>query len=91
MGDILRRIEVIKALYGVHPQCYLVAMLLATEFKGEIWYNNDHCITRIKDQFWDRKGLYDGSLKTYLPLKNYGIAIEHTLVVAMVEWLTFEK
>lgn len=50
---ILERIELIKHYFGEKPQCYLVALLLAVEFKGDIWYNSDHCITYIGGKFYD--------------------------------------
>lgn len=87
MKEVLDRIEEIKRVYGHHPQCYLVAILLATEFRGEIWYDHDHCITRIEDKFYDRHGIYEGSLKKYQPLSNYGIASENKLIIAMSEWI----
>lgn len=87
MKEVLDRINAIKAIYGEHPQCYLVAVLLATEFRGAIWYDHNHCITMIGDQFYDRHGIWESSLKNYQPLDTYGIESEHQLIVAMSEWI----
>lgn len=91
MKEVLDRVQEIKNQYGNAPQCYLVAILLATKFQGEIWYNHDHCITRVEDGFYDRHGNVGDrglSLKNYIPLD--GIEAEHRLIVAMIEWLTFQ-
>lgn len=79
------RIQLIKQHFGEKPQCYLVALFLATEFKGEIWYDNDHCITRIKDKFYDKNGLYEKSLENFTPLKQYGYWHEAGLMDALID------
>ena len=85
MDLIQTRIDLIKHYFGEEPQCYLVALMLAIEFKGEIWYNNNHCITRIGDRFYDKHGLYEKSLEGFLPMKQYGFNHEADLMRALID------
>jgi hypothetical protein len=90
MEQIEEHIKLIKQYFGDEPQCYLVALFLATEFKGEIWYDNHHCLTRIKDKFYDKHGLYEGSLKDFCPLKRYGFNHDAGLMQALIEKHSYE-
>lgn len=87
---VLERIEEIKRMYGVHPQCYLVGVLLVSHFKGTIYYNGEHCITFIYDNFYDRNGVVSGAdipNLRYIPMAEYGIIQESILIDAMVNSL----
>jgi hypothetical protein len=82
---VLDKIDEILDYYGSKPQCYLVATVLAGNFGGMIWYNNDHCITQIGEDFYDKKGVYPVerlARDMYIPLHQYGMDIENTLIKA---------
>jgi len=79
------KILLIKRYFGEKPQCYLVALFLATEFNGEIWYDNNHCITRIGDRFYDKHGIYEKSLENFLPIKQFGFNHEADLMRALID------
>ena len=53
----------IRELFGSFPEgsggCYKFARLLRDLYGGEIFYNNDHCITKIQDKFYDLFGEYE--------------------------------
>lgn len=81
------RIDEIKEEFGDHPNCYLVAVLLTTFLGGTIWYDNDHCVAQIDNGFYDRNG--EVAIKkiiknNYLPLQEYGIHIEKTLIESLI-------
>lgn len=83
--QVIERIKQIKKKYGRKPQCYLVATILAGNFGGIIWYDHNHCITQIGEDFYDKTGLYPiekFESRAYMPLHEYGMDIEHTLIEA---------
>jgi hypothetical protein len=85
---VLKKIEEIKRIYGNEPQCYLVACILSTNFKGEVWYDNNHCITEIDGNLYDKKGIVSPKKLengNYLPLSMYGIEHEKALFDALIE------
>ena len=53
----------IRELFGSFPEgsggCYKFARLLRNLYGGEIFYNNDHCITKIQDKYYDLFGEYE--------------------------------
>ncbi len=68
----------IRELFGSFPEgsggCYKFASLLRGLYGGEIFYNNDHCITKIEGKFYDLFGEYEeGGLVQYI---NEGRLIE---------------
>lgn len=87
-APIQKRIDNIKEIFGDHPNCYLVAVLLATAFGGTIYYNSFHCVAQIGNGFYDRTGevdpdeLVDGN---YLPMYEYGIQTEALLVKSLID------
>ena len=85
---VLKKIADIKNFYGEEPQCYMVAMILSTNFGGQVWYNNNHCVTLIEEEFYDKKGVVsieDFEKGGYMPLHTYGIHVEQSLIDAMYE------
>ena len=85
---IQKRIDEIKEQFGDHPNCYLVAVLLATHFGGTIYYDHNHCVAQIDNGFYDRNGEVSPTElveKNYLPLSEYGIKIERVLVKALID------
>ena len=88
MLEILDYIErMVKQFRG--PQCYFMALMLSTEFDGEIWYDHNHCITKIGDRFYDKSGEFDRDLVKelgFLPLSDYGPEQKEALRDAMVEY-----
>ncbi|MGB3491898.1 MAG: hypothetical protein WBA57_04170 [Elainellaceae cyanobacterium] len=86
--DVLDEIEKINRLFP-EPQCYLVALLLSSEFQGEIWYNSDHCITKISGVYYDKGGVVIEECRKkqpdYLPLSKFGMDIKKGLVEALVK------
>lgn len=89
VDEIQKRIDDIKKHCGEHPQCYLFALLLSTKFGGTIYYDNNHCITKIGDKFYDRTGEYPIDKVTannFLPLSEYyGISIEKGLMDSIID------
>lgn len=88
---ILKFIKEIKKEYGRKPQCYLVATLLTSNFKGEIWYDHNHCITMIDNDFYDKRGVVPIEVVEkgrYLPICMYGIEQQSALMTALVKSLT---
>ncbi|WZE63571.1 hypothetical protein PANI_CDS0051 [Maribacter phage Panino] len=86
--QILDKIKEIKKMYGRKPQCYLVAIILSSNFKGEIWYNSGHCLVEIDGDFYDKRGMVkveEFENGNYLPINQFGIHIESSLIEAMVE------
>jgi len=86
--SILEKIEDIKRRYGENPQCYLVALILASNFAGEVWYNSNHCVTLIGEKFYDKKGVIsvsDFEKGDYLPIYEFGIDQEAALLTALME------
>lgn len=81
--DVLNTIGEINRLWE-KPQCYLVALLLASKHKGEIYYNSNHCITLIGNIFYDKDGIATPSCN-YLNLNEFGMDIKKTLIDALVE------
>lgn len=91
---VLEKIDEILDHYGSKPQCYFVATVLAGNFGGIIWYNSDHCITEIGEDFYDKKGVYPVERLAedrYLPLHQYGMEIENTLIVAAQNFLSLHS
>ena len=85
---IQQRINEIKEQFGDHPNCYLVAVLLATHFGGTIFYDSNHCVAQIGNGFYDRNGEVDPEEiieKNFLPLQEYGVKIESTLIQALID------
>jgi len=85
--EILDRIDQIHKAYP-KPQCYLVAILLATRFAGEIWYDHNHCITLIEGNYYDKSGKVDNEDvigKNYLPLDMYHFEQEEALMNALIK------
>lgn len=75
--EILKRYE--------DPQCYLMSLLLASKFKGEIFYNGDHCLTLIDGFYYDKSGIVNIEATTsFLPLDDYGLDIVKTLMDALI-------
>ena len=90
MNEVLEKVRTIKEFYGAKPQCYFVAMILSSNFAGEVWYDHNHCITLIDGIFYDKKGIVDPAevkAKGFKPLKTYGIHIEDTLIDAMNDYV----
>jgi hypothetical protein len=86
--QVADRTAEIKRLYGDHPQCYLFAVLMCTYFDAVIYYDHNHCVVQIGDWFFDRNGEYpveEVIKKNFLPLQNYGMDIEKTLMDALIE------
>jgi hypothetical protein len=55
---ILAVITSIRTAMPFRIQCYRFANVLETIFpEGEIYYNSNHCITKIGDDFYDIDGL----------------------------------
>lgn len=84
---IERRIKLINKYYG-EPQCFLVALLLSHRFMGTIFYNNDHCVTMIGGKYYDKRGVVpikEVKEGNYLPLQDFGLDIEITLMDALVD------
>lgn len=85
MDVVLNKIKAIKRKYGRKPQCYVVATILSGNFGGMIWYDSNHCITQIGEEFYDKRGLVpieEIENGNYIPLHQYGMDIEHQLIVA---------
>ena len=88
--DVLQAIgEINRIWWKPTAQCYLVALLLASRFNGEIWYNSSHCITLIGGVYYDRSGIVrqqdieDMELK-FLKLDEFGINIKNALIEALI-------
>ena len=60
--DPLDFIVSIRKLFGVYSDdsfgCYRFMMLLIKVFGGKGYYNNDHCLTKIGDYYYDILGRY---------------------------------
>lgn len=85
--DILKAVAEINRTWE-EPQCYLVALLLASQFGGQIYYDHNHCITLIGECFYDKTGIFLGSdlvRSNYIPLEEYGIDIKKTLMDALIQ------
>lgn len=83
---VLDRIAEIHRHYP-NPQCYLVALFLASEFKGKIYYNSSHCITLINETFYDKTGVVtreEFDLK-FLPLDRFGAEIKGKLLDSLIK------
>jgi PAS domain-containing protein len=81
---ILSVIVAIKTAMPFRIQCYRFATILTTIFPDAvIYYNGEHCITRIDQRFYDIDG-YVGfaRAKDFIPLDEYGIDIKKTLQIA---------
>jgi len=84
---VLDSIAEINRLWD-NPQCYLVALLLASKFGGTIYYDSNHCVTLIGECFYDKTGVYLGSdmvRTTFLTLDEFGMEIKKTLIDALIE------
>jgi hypothetical protein len=85
--DVLAEILKINEVFP-EPQCYLVALLLSSQFQGEVYYNNDHCVTKIDGNYYDKGGLANkrvvGGDAPYLPLELFGIKHKRGLMRALI-------
>jgi hypothetical protein len=85
---VLEKIKNIRKRYGKKPQCYLVATILSSNFGGVVWYNNDHCVTLIDEEFYDKRGVVpieEFEQGGYLPIHEFGIDIEASLIDALID------
>ena len=86
--DVLEAIAEITTVWRKpEPQCYLVALLLASQFGGTIYYDSNHCVTLIDECFYDKTGVYLGSdmvKTTFLPLDEFGIHIKKALIDGLI-------
>ncbi len=88
MDLVLDKVKEIKKRYGRKPQCYLVATILASNFGGVVWYNSNHCVTEIGEEFYDKRGIVpveEFERDGYLPIHEFGIDIESALMGALIE------
>jgi hypothetical protein len=55
---VLEYIDYLKSEIDHEPQCFMVSLLLLTKFpEGKIYYDNNHMIIKIGDQFYDWRGI----------------------------------
>jgi hypothetical protein len=54
------------------PNCYYVALALKTKFGGDILYDADHVIIKIRELYYDKNGLYTKDTSKFLPMYMYG-------------------
>ena len=63
-------IKSIRKTFGEYADqsggCYKFAKILVDLFDGDMYYDNNHCIVKIEDHFYDLRGKYteDGSVSS---------------------------
>lgn len=88
--------EILCAILDIHnlypqPQCYLVALLLASQFQGVIHHNSEHCVTQIDGHLYDKGGRINGPEGKFLKdgnyelLSHFGHRVKRRLVQAIFE------
>lgn len=88
--DVLEAIAEINAVWRKpEVQCYLMALLLAAQFQGEIYYDHNHCITKIDGVFYDKSGVvFIEDMDTeflHLEKAQFGIHIKKTLIDGLID------
>lgn len=88
-NKVLNKIEKIKEAMP-NPSCYLLALIITSEFRGQILYNSDHCISKIGRFYFDKRGLVSPRevfRGDYIPLKKYDWDQELALIGSLEERL----
>lgn len=86
--EVLNEIATINQLFP-RPDHYLLALMLASKFQGQILYNSVHCITKINDIYYDINGIVTSEDRDkeliYLSLEYYGPETKKRLMINLMK------
>ena len=89
-NDVLKYIDYLKSKIERRPQCFLFAMMIKVKFdRAELFYDNNHFITKVDGKFYDWDGEATQDRHTIFP-EGWGdnwIVNHHN---AIIDWVKNE-
>lgn len=85
--EILAKIKEIKEVFG-EINCYMIALILCSNFDGEVYYDGNHVVFVYGTIAYDQTGILYTDIdelyrKNYMPIAEYGTEIEKALFDAI--------